>query len=234
MAKKTRASKIHKEEEEYKDKLSINNVFDEKEDDDLMSINLALEKEKEETRSAALEEELDDETEVIEEEVQKKADAEGANKGIQVPKAKAKRDPKKDKDPIEGEDLGLDENDFLLSRKVTKQDLEIHNKLNSEELLGSNVRKPRDFKNIFSRGPSSIETPKVDTMYDIENNQLVQNEVAATQLLRNYHSKDNKEKSNTTNILKELNVEEDILKEIKENKKAFQDQNLIDIIKELL
>ena len=41
----------------------------------------------------------------------------------------------KDKDPIEGEDLGLDENDFLLSRKVSLKDLEVHNKLNTYNLF---------------------------------------------------------------------------------------------------
>ena len=123
---------------------------------------------------------------------------------------------------------------FLLSRKVSKEDLEIHNKMNDEALLGSNERKPKDFMNVFSRGPSTKEQPKVDTSVSIENNALIQKEVAAKQLLRNYHSKDNKEKDNTNNILIELKLDEEIIKEIKEDKKAYQNDNLIDIIKQLM
>lgn len=234
MAKKSRASKVHEEEEEQMDKLSINNVFEDKESEELMSINMALEQEKEQTNDSDEVQEIDHTAEEIAEQQQKKADEEAANKGITIPPAKAQRDPKKDKDPIEGEDLGVDENDFLLSRKVTEKDLEIHNKLNKEQLLGSNVRKPRDFMEVFRRGPSSKETPKIDTMYSIENNQLIQKEVAATQLLRNYHSKDNKEKNNMHHLLLELNLEEDLIKEIKEDKNAYKNQNLIDVIKEMI
>jgi hypothetical protein len=234
MAKKNRASKMYEEEEEQKGKLSINNLFAEKEDDDLMSINMALEKEKEKTNSTEEKDRLAQETEDLEKEQREKAETEAASKGVKVPEPQAKRDPKKDKDPIEGKDLGLTENDFLLSRKVTIEDLDIHNQMNQEALLGSNVRKPKDFMNVFSRGPSSKDSPKVDTMYDIENNQVVQNKVAAKQLLRNYHSKDSTEKSNTLNIFSELNLDKEILKDIKADKNAYKNDNLIDIIKELL
>ena len=45
MAKKTKSAKILEEEEEQKGKQSINNIFEEREDDGLMSVNMALEKE---------------------------------------------------------------------------------------------------------------------------------------------------------------------------------------------
>jgi hypothetical protein len=263
MAKRIKAPKIKKRKAEEESKISINNEFDEKEDEGMMSVNMAMEKENdiseeddqdiieayheeevsmmEEEEEETLTEDTKEEEEEPEEETidlaeikQKKAEEEGKSQGIKIPVAKANRDPKKDKDPIEGEDLGLVENDFLLSRKVSKEDLEIHNKMSDEALLGSNERKPKDFMNVFSRGPSTKEQPKVDTSVSIENNALIQKEVAAKQLLRNYHSKDNKEKDNTNNILTELKLDEEIIKEIKEDKKAYQNENLIEILKELL
>lgn len=242
---KTKASKIYKEDEEEANRLSINGVFADKEEEELMSVNAALDQEKEmgKDKEKVVEEEIEDtpETELEHEANKKELTAEenkNANiqkpKGIKVPPPKALRNPKKDKDPIEGEDLGLAENDFLLSRKITQQDLNVHNRVNKEALLGSNVRKARDLKSVFSRGPSSKEQPKVDTMYAIENNEAMQKEIAATQLLRNYHSSNNKETNNMTHILKELKVTEEIMKEIKEDKKAEKNQKLIDIIKELL
>jgi len=241
MAKKKRASKMYEEEEKQKGKLSINNLFAEKEDDDLMSINMALEKEKEEKSHTeedqdheSHEDRLAQEIETLEQEQLEKAEVEAASKGVKVPEPQARRDPKKDKDPIEGKDLGLTENDFLLSRKVTIKDLEVHNEMNQEALLGSNVRKPKDFLSVFSRGPSSKDNPKVDTMYDIENNQVVQNHVAAKQLLHNYHSKDSTERANTLNIFLELNLDKEVLKEIKADQNAHKNKDLIETIKRLL
>lgn len=233
MAKK-RASKIYKEEEELLEKLAINGIHTDHEEDELMGINTALEKDKERSVTVDDEQQQQEEQLALLKAQEKDGETETAAKGVTLPPAKAKRDPKMDKDPIEGEDLGLEEHDFLLSRKVTQKDLEIHNKVNQEGLLGSNVRKPRDLISIFTRGMSSNETPKVDSSYMIENNQLVRKEVAAKQLLRNYHSKDNKEKYNAIHLFHELRFSEELIEEIKTDKKAYLNEDLITIIKELL
>lgn len=241
MAKK-RAKKIYDEEEESLKKRSINGVFENKQEEDLMGINAALEQEKENSKNKQEdkkdnlkvtneeEEFLKQEQENLLEEQQEDAEKEAASKGITIPKAKAMRDPRKSQDPLEGEDLGLEEDDFLLARKVTQEDLKAHNEVNEERLLGSNIRRPRDFVSIFSRGPSTNESPKIDTSFPILNNKFLQKEVAAVQLLHNYHSKDNKEKSNTLQVFKELYLDDDIIKEIKDSRKAYQDEDLIQII----
>jgi hypothetical protein len=263
MAKRLKASKLKKGKEEEEGRTSVNNLYQNKETDDPVSINYDLNQEEtvDEMDEAAIveayhaeTEEADnsptedpvvstdidntEETPLIEEdpiELQQQLAAEEAKKqGLNLPDAAQQRDPKKDKTPIEGEDLGLAENDFLLSRKVTKSDLELHINSSEEGLLGSNERKPKDFLNVFRRGPSTKEKPKVDTSAAIENNAIIQKEIAAKQLLRNYHSNDNNEKNNTLQIFNELKLDEELISEINGNKGAHKDQNLIEIIRELL
>lgn len=230
MAKK-RAKKIYDEEEESLEKRSINGVFKSKEDDELMGINAALEQKDNTSDYVSDDEEiLRAEQEQLLKDQQEDAETEAASNGITIPKATAMRDPKKSHDPLEGEDLGLEEDDFLLARKVTKEDLEAHNEVNEEGLLGSNIRKPRDFVNVFSRGPSTNKSPKIDSSLPILNNKDLQKEVAAVQLLHNYHSKDNKEKSNTLQVFREMYLDDDIIDEIKDDNKAYQDEDLIQII----
>jgi hypothetical protein len=230
MAKK-RAKKIYDEEEETLKKQSINGVSKDKEQDELMGINAALEQETSNSEYSSEEEEaLRVEQEQLLKKQQEDAETEAASKGVTIPKATAVRDPKKSQDPLEGEDLGLEEDDFLLARKVTKEDLEAHNEVNEEGLLGSNIRKPRDFVSVFSRGPSTNKTPKIDSSVQILNNKDLQKEVAAVQLLHNYHSKDNKEKSNALQVFKELYLDDDIIKEIADDNKAYEDDDLIQII----
>ena len=233
MAKK-RAGKKYDEEDELLDKVSVNYQEEETDKDELMGINAALERQKELEQDEQQKKEIDEQQQELLEWTQQEEEVEAANKGISLPPAIAKRDPKKSKDPLEGEDLGLDENDFLLSRKVTEIDLDVHNEINEESLLGSNVRKPKDFLSIFTRGKSTNEAPKLDTTQAIENNALVQKELAARQILYNYHSRDNKEKYNALNILKELYLDDDIIKEIKSNRNASDDDDLVEILKELL
>lgn len=228
---KQRAKKVYDEEEETLQKRSVNGVFEDKKDDELMGINAAMEQEKSSSESTTEEEEAAKLTEkLLMEEQQENAEKEAASNGVTIPKATAARDPKKSKDPLEGEDLGLEEDDFLLARKVTKEDLEAHNQVNEEGLLGSNIRKPRDFVSVFSRGPSTNNAPKIDSSLPILNNKAMQKEVAAVQLLHNYHSKDNKEKSNTLQIFREMYLEEDLIEEIQSDSKAYQDEDLIQII----
>jgi hypothetical protein len=228
---KQRAKKIYEEEDETLQKQSINGVSKDKEQDELMGINAALEQETSNSEYSSEEEEaLRAEQEQLRKKQQEDAETEAASKGVTIPKATAVRDPKKSQDPLEGEDLGLEEDDFLLARKVTKEDLEAHNEVNEEGLLGSNIRKPRDFVSVFSRGPSTNKSPKIDSSVQILNNKDLQKEVAAVQLLHNYHSKDNKEKSNALQVFKELYLDDDIIKEIAEDNKAYEDDDLIQII----
>ena len=56
-----------------------------------------------------------------------KAQDEIKKKGLNLPPSQGIRDPKKDKDPLEGEDIGLQEDSFLLSRKVSEEDLLVQN-----------------------------------------------------------------------------------------------------------
>jgi hypothetical protein len=234
MAKK-RAKKIYDEEEESLQKRSVNAVFKDKEDDELMGINAALEqKSKNSDYTSEEEEALRVEQEKLLKEQQEDAETEAASKGITIPKATAVRDPKKSQDPLEGEDLGLEEDDFLLARKVTKEDLQAHNEVNEDGLLGSNIRKPRDFVSVFSRGPSTNKTPKIDSSFPILNNKDLQKEVAAVQMLHNYHSKDNKEKSNALQLFKELYLDDDIIDEIQDDQNAYEDEDLIQIIMDRL
>lgn len=263
MAKRLKASKLKKGKEEEEGRTSINNIYQNEKTDAPVSINYDLNQEEvvDEMDEAAIvkayhaeTEEVDnsntedadvkdvqgntEETALIEEDpidLQEQLATEEAKKqGLNLPDAVQKRDPKKDKDPIEGEDLGLAENDFLLSRRVTKSDLELHINSREEGLLGSNERKPKDFLNVFRRGPSTKKKPKVDTSAAIENNAVIQKEIAAKQLLRNYHSTDNTEKNNTLHIFNELKLDEELMSEINGNRNAYNDQNLIKVIRELL
>jgi len=228
---KQRAKKVYDEEEEDLQKRSINGVFEDKKDDEVIGINAAMEQEKTRSESTTEEEAAAKalQKKMLEEQ-QENAEKEAASNGVTIPKATAVRDPKKSKDPLEGEDLGLEEDDFLLARKVTQEDLEAHNQVNEEGLLGSNIRKPRDFVSVFSRGPSTNNAPKIDSSLPILNNKSLQKEVATVQMLHNYHSKDNKEKSNTLQIFKELYLDEDLIEEIKSDSKAYEDEDLIQII----
>ena len=262
MAKRIKASKQKKEAEAEENKISINNIYESREADEVVSVNNQLEQEtsnesmdeaemieayhleekgfESSTETALLNTKNETPEETTAKEVdpmelnQQLAEENAKKQGLNLPAPQQKRDPKKDKDPIEGEDLGLQENDFLLSRKVNQSDLEMHASVNEEALLGSNERKPKDFLNVFRRGPSTKEQPKVDTTAAIENNAIVQKEVAAKQLLRNYHSKDNTEKNNALNIFKELKLTEEMIQEIKEDRGAHKNQNLIETIRELL
>lgn len=231
---KLRGSKLHEEEEELLEKLSVNYMEDEVDQDEVMGINAALEREREQEEDQQRQKELDQQQDDLLDWQQQEEETEANNKGVSLPPALAKRDPKKDKDPLEGEDLGLEEHDFLLSRKVREIDLDIHNEILQENLLGSNIRKPKDFLSIFTRGKSTNDAPKLDMAEAIENNTLVQKELAAKQILENYHSRDNKEKYNSLNILKELGLDEDSIKEIKSNKNASEDDDLVELIKQLL
>ena len=142
------------------------------------------------------------------------------------------RDPKIDKEPIVADDLGLDDTEFLLDRKVHKNDLKKHIHIHKKNFLGSNVRKPRDFAAIFAKGKSSPEAPKIDLAYDIQQNPNFKRELIAMQLLRNYQSKDMLEERNAEKILKSLKLlkDEDFVDELESDKKAYKNKGLIGMI----
>ncbi|MCP4439480.1 MAG: hypothetical protein GY810_11110 [Aureispira sp.] len=154
--------------------------------------------------------------------------------GLSIPEAKAKRDPKMDIDPLEGEDLGLDEDDFLADREVNPLDLKAHMKLKKKDLLGSNVRRPRDFASIFDKGKSSKEDPKLDLGYSIHHNTPFKKELIAQQLLRNYHSTESREVANTERIFKEFQLDEETLEEIKTDTLAHENEELIEKLKNII
>ena len=149
-------------------------------------------------------------------------------KGKQLPVAKELRDTEKDSIPIEEDDLGLPEESYLISRKVTKKDLMLQNETQEKQFLGANVRKLRDFVSIFDKGLSSKASPKIDMNYQISQNPILRKELVAQQLLRNYKSKNGFEHRNTKAIFKELNLLED--EEFKDSidlNEAHQNESLI-------
>ena len=178
----------------------------------------------------------EDQTVVDEDEVMDEMDDldEANNEGVNIPPAYAERDPDKDKDPLEGDDLGLREDDFLLNRKITSTDLEVHHEIHPDGGLGSNMRDPKKFASIFTRGQSTDQAPKVDTAYGIENNGVTQGEVAAKQLLRNCHSRDNAERGNAIHILQKMGLDPDVIQAIKSNSDAHEDSRLVALVGEYL
>lgn len=221
-------------EDHPKEVLGLNTDLKEEGKENYMALN-ALEdplplNEEEDNRNLSIIEEETEDLETTEDLALIQEIDESNNEGVNIPPPQAVRDPRKDKDPIEGEDLGLREGDFLLSRKITPEDLDAHNDIHQDGLLGSNMRHHKDFSEIFSRGPSTDESPKVDTVYGIENNKIYQSEMAAKQLLRNCHSRDNKEKNNAIQVLKTMGLDDDIIKEIKSTSSAHDDDKLVAIV----
>ncbi|MCH2044360.1 MAG: hypothetical protein MK212_09445 [Saprospiraceae bacterium] len=213
MAKK-RASKQYEEEEMQYDKMSINSEDQIQDTDELTSVNSLIPK------GNINVEEDDDEQEKM--------------KGAMLPKPKGERDPKMDEEPIEGEDLGVKEDSFLMDRKVSKEDLEAHARLEKRDFLGSNVRKPRDFAAMFGKGKSSEQNPKIDVDYSIDNNTPFRKELMAKQLLRNAHSRDIDDVKNTKRIFNEFKLEEELIDAILEDKEAYKNNDFITQLQELI
>lgn len=239
---KRKTGKKHEEDEVYglnyasedhpQETLGLNTSLDDKGKEDYMALNSLEETpllKEEDINLSTTKDETEDLDTVEDLDFLQKID-EANNEGINIPPPQAARDPRKDKDPIEGEDLGLREGDFLLSRKITPEDLDAHNDIHQDGLLGSNMRHHKDFGEIFSRGPSTDENPKVDTVYGIENNKIHQSEMAAKQLLRNCHSRDNKEKNNAIQVLKTMGLDDDLIQEIKSTNSAHDDDKLVEIV----
>lgn len=155
---------------------------------------------------------------------------ESNNDGVNIPPARAARDPRKDIDPLTGKSLGLPDDHFLLSRKITEEDLEAHSKINTEQLLGSNVDNYKDFGSIFSKGASTDDSPKIDMEYNVEYNTENQHRMAAQQLLRNCYSRDAREKSNAFRVLKSMGLDDDIIEEIKSSSSAYDDEHLVELV----
>ncbi len=194
------------------DKLSVNRLK-EGEEEGPISVNRALEKEREEqTANGGKNATNVDDEEVLEQlresvtEHQGEQKRQTGGKGKLVPLAKEERNIELDKEPIEEKDLGLGDDDFLLSRKVSKRDLLSHIDAQEKQFLGSNLRKARDFAAIFDRGQSSPEDPKLDLDYSLRQNPELRRQLIAQQLLRNYYSEKEQEQRNANAILKELKL----------------------------
>lgn len=155
------------------------------------------------------------------------------SKGKVIPPAEDVRDFSLDAEPIDESDLGLPEDSFLLDRKVNKNDLYIQNESIEKQFLGSNVRKLRDFESLFKKGLSSKRDPKIDLVYEIDQNPILRKEIISEQLLRNFKSKDDLESKNARNIFIEMNLwdEEDFKDEIESFTYNKDDKNLIEKIK---
>lgn len=214
---KRRMYKQYEEEEQRRRLRSVNSEEELQKFNGLTSVNNAMEMES--TRNVNAEEEESEQPKL---------------RGAMLPKAQGERDPRMDKDAIEEEHLGLSEDNFLISRKVSPQDLEAHADLEEREFLGSNMRKAKDFASIFGRGQSSEEHPKIDLTYNIENNTPFRKELMAKQLLRNFHSRNLSEVKNARRILKELRIDEELLEAIKEDQKAHENEDFIQQLGDLI
>ena len=255
MAKRKKQSEKDKEAKNFNN-ISINNSFQEKEEETPLAINNYSEEKDEISADQAMNDfeaytnpegmfdevyEEDYDTEEVQEESMEnaidnelKAQDEIKKKGLNLPPSQGIRDPKKDKEPLEGEDIGLQEDSFLLSRKVSEEDLLVQNELNDEMLLGSNESKADDMLQIFRKGKSTKNQPKLDTTYNIENNATEQKKITSRQILTNYHSSDSSARSNALNILQELKIDEEVIGQIDEDENAFQNMDLIELIKNKL
>lgn len=255
MAKRKKLSDKDKEVQNYNN-ISINNSFQETEEETPLAINNFSE-EKDEisvdeemndfeaftNQEGMFDEAYDEDYDSIEEQEESienavenevQAQNEIKKKGLNLPPSHGIRDPKKDKDPLEGEDIGLQEDSFLLSRKVSEEDLLVQNDLNDEMLLGSNESKADDLLQIFRKGKSSKNQPKLDTTYNIENNATEQKKITSRQILTNYHSSDSTARSNALNILQELKIDEEVIGQIDEDENAHENMDLIELIKNKL
>lgn len=257
MADKNKAAKQYEEEEERHEKLSINSQ-DRGFEDELRSVNSTGGINEKTGINNTLEEDTkplakDDDAipaELLKEEEPIKDDKDAAELeknikreeeeeedtlgGLLIPEAKAKRDPKMDIDPLEEEDLGLEEGDFLADREVQSRDLEAHMELKKKGFLGSNTRRPREFTSIFDKGKSSKDDPKLDLGYRIHHNTPLKKELIAQQLLRNYHSKESSEVSNTKRIFQEFQLDEETLEAIKTDTMAHENEDLIEKLKNII
>lgn len=166
--------------------------------------------------------------------VEEEDDEQEKMNGAMLPKSKGERDPSMDEGPIEGEDLGVKEDSFLMDRKVSKEDLEAHARLEKRDFLGSNVRKPRDFAAMFGKGKSSEQNPKIDVDYSIDNNTPFRKELMAKQLLRNIHSRDVDDVKNTKRIFKEFKLEDELVDAILEDKNAYKNDDFITQLRDLI
>lgn len=166
--------------------------------------------------------------------IKKEEEEEDTLGGLLVPEAQAKRDPTMDIDPLEEEDLGLEEGDFLADREVNSNDLEAHMELKDKDFLGSHARRPREFASIFDKGKSSKEDPKLDFGYRIDHNTPLKKELIAQQLLRNYHSQESSEVANTDRIFQEFQLDEETLEAIQTDTLAYQNEELIEKLKNII
>lgn len=171
------------------------------------------------------------------EDADEKDSRESTRKGKKVPVAKFDRDPDMDLAPIEEKDLGLPEESFLLDRKVTRKDMALQMEVQEKFFLGGNVRKPREFVNIFDKGKSSPMHPKIDFFQDIDMNLGLKKELIAQQMLRNYESTYQRESKNAKIIFKELDLlkDEEFSEKLKDDDESLhENEELIKKVKDNL
>lgn len=153
-------------------------------------------------------------------------------RGRALPLPRKSRDPKMDKDVVPEKMMGLPEDSFLMERKVSPLDLKAHMKHQQRDFVGSNVRKPREFASMFEKGKSTKQAPKLDMSYNIDQNYEFRRELIAQQLLRNLHSRDHVERRNAEKVLREMEVDKELMEEIRKDKKAFKNDEFVEKLQE--
>ena len=154
-------------------------------------------------------------------EKQDRQDKKGSKwRGKALPVLKNERDIKDDKEPITPEDLGLQpEDEFLIERKLTATDMRKHQDTHEKDFLGTNMRRSRDFLQMFDKGSSSEEKPKMDLAYNVEFSPNTKKQLIAEQMLRNLESSKKRESDLADKILKEMiagKASEEEMEEIEE------------------
>jgi hypothetical protein len=158
-------------------------------------------------------------------------------RGKSMPVLRRRRSSSKDKDGQSPtpEDMGLAENDeFLLTRKVSAVDLRRHQDVNVKGFLGANFRRPRDFIKMFGRGLSSAEAPKLDLSYNVEANPNLKKQLISEQALCNLHSRVAREAAFAEQILKELGFSKEQIEAFEKDEQAFRDEETVEEVTEVL
>lgn len=155
-------------------------------------------------------------------------------RGKSMPLLKYLRDPKKDKQPISPEDMGMKEEDaFLTTRQVDIEDLQRHQQVNRKGFLGSNFRKPGDFMRMFDKGPSTKQQPKLDLKNNLDNNPLLKKTLIAQQILCNLKSENRRERVMMEKLLKDMDLDAEIMEELLQTEHTEeQEERLVEFLKE--
>ena len=154
--------------------------------------------------------------------------------GKLLPKAKATRSPLLDKMPVLCEDLGVSPKSFVHRRQINEQDWLAQLESQDGDLMGSNMNKLADFKQIFERGKSKIYDPKIDLAPRLRQSAALRKDLLSRQILRNLHPQEGQENLNALQILQELGIHEEDRETLREMPQAEENETWRNTIKSLL